>query len=236
MIKIANLWKERLKSQACLRNRNFWLVEHGRTACHQFPADCGSPRQLCHRIGESFLPIRHLAPSKLPGMTRHGDREQLWWPGIFDECFPSSWIALISSRQDGMLPRHYAGTPSRMEPSLLTFGIDFSLRFSTSGPSYSSSCCWFARAPMSTISPRVSWTEIRTGMRTTIISARAINGPKANNWPDRVMGIFWKCARIGERLSPYISICCVIMAVRILLPMSSSISKRVAVRDTDMGD
>lgn len=89
---------------------------------------------------------------------------------------------------------------------------------------------------MSTISPRVSWTEIRMGMRTTIISARAINGPKANNWPDRVMGIFWKCARIGERLSPYISICCVIMAVRILLPMSSSISKRVAVRDTDMGD
>ncbi|PTB56799.1 hypothetical protein M431DRAFT_386678 [Trichoderma harzianum CBS 226.95] len=30
-----------------------------------------------------------------------------------------------------------------------------------------------------------------------------------------VMGIFWKCARIGERLSPYISICCVIMAVRV---------------------
>ncbi|PKS12210.1 hypothetical protein jhhlp_001509 [Lomentospora prolificans] len=30
-------------------------------------------------------------------------------------------------------------------------------------------------------------------------------------------GIFWKCARVGERLSPYISICCVIMAVSILL-------------------
>lgn len=28
------------------------------------------------------------------------------------------------------------------------------------------------------------------------------------------MGIFWKFARIGERLSPYISICCVFMAVR----------------------
>ncbi|OIW27970.1 DUF1242-domain-containing protein, partial [Coniochaeta ligniaria NRRL 30616] len=28
------------------------------------------------------------------------------------------------------------------------------------------------------------------------------------------MGIFWKCARIGERLSPYISLCCVFMAVR----------------------
>ncbi|RDH23492.1 DUF1242-domain-containing protein [Aspergillus niger ATCC 13496] len=29
-------------------------------------------------------------------------------------------------------------------------------------------------------------------------------------------GIFWKCARIGERLSPYVSICCVVMAVSIL--------------------
>ncbi|KAJ3517609.1 hypothetical protein NM208_g14681 [Fusarium decemcellulare] len=31
------------------------------------------------------------------------------------------------------------------------------------------------------------------------------------------MGIFWKCARIGERLSPYISICCVLMAVSMLM-------------------
>ncbi|KFH44794.1 Protein kish-A-like protein [Hapsidospora chrysogenum ATCC 11550] len=30
---------------------------------------------------------------------------------------------------------------------------------------------------------------------------------------DGVMGIFWKSARIGERLSPYISICCVLMAI-----------------------
>ncbi|RYP51256.1 hypothetical protein DL768_003353 [Monosporascus sp. mg162] len=28
-----------------------------------------------------------------------------------------------------------------------------------------------------------------------------------------LMGIFWKAARIGERLSPYISLCCVLMAV-----------------------
>lgn len=35
---------------------------------------------------------------------------------------------------------------------------------------------------------------------------------KANN-KNSVMGVFWKCARIGERLSPYISLCCVIMAV-----------------------
>ena len=29
----------------------------------------------------------------------------------------------------------------------------------------------------------------------------------------RVLGIFWKAARVGERLSPYVSLCCVIMAV-----------------------
>jgi hypothetical protein len=29
-----------------------------------------------------------------------------------------------------------------------------------------------------------------------------------------LMGIFWKFARIGERLSPYISLCCGFMAVR----------------------
>ena len=28
-----------------------------------------------------------------------------------------------------------------------------------------------------------------------------------------MFGIFWKFARIGERLSPYVSICCVVMAV-----------------------
>ncbi|CAG8132236.1 unnamed protein product [Penicillium olsonii] len=32
---------------------------------------------------------------------------------------------------------------------------------------------------------------------------------------NRMFGIFWKCARIGERLSPYVSICCVLMAVSI---------------------
>lgn len=28
-----------------------------------------------------------------------------------------------------------------------------------------------------------------------------------------VFGIFWKFARVGERLSPYVSICCIVMAV-----------------------
>jgi len=26
-------------------------------------------------------------------------------------------------------------------------------------------------------------------------------------------GVFWKFARIGERLSPYVSICCLVMAI-----------------------
>ena len=30
---------------------------------------------------------------------------------------------------------------------------------------------------------------------------------------DRMFGVFWKFARVGERLSPYVSICCVVMAV-----------------------
>ncbi|KAH7367311.1 hypothetical protein B0T11DRAFT_221777, partial [Plectosphaerella cucumerina] len=34
---------------------------------------------------------------------------------------------------------------------------------------------------------------------------------------DGFMGIFWKCARIGERLSPYVSLFCVFMAVRLLV-------------------
>lgn len=39
---------------------------------------------------------------------------------------------------------------------------------------------------------------------------------------DRFFGIFWKCARIGERLSPYISICCILMAVSGLIVASPS--------------
>jgi len=31
-----------------------------------------------------------------------------------------------------------------------------------------------------------------------------------------LLGIFWKFARIGERLSPYVGVCCVIMAVSLL--------------------
>ncbi|XP_053557443.1 protein kish-A isoform X1 [Bombina bombina] len=31
-----------------------------------------------------------------------------------------------------------------------------------------------------------------------------------------ILGIFWKCARIGERKSPYVAVCCVVMAFSIL--------------------
>ncbi|PNF15865.1 Protein kish-A, partial [Cryptotermes secundus] len=31
-----------------------------------------------------------------------------------------------------------------------------------------------------------------------------------------LLGIFWKCARIGERISPYVAGSCIIMAVSIL--------------------
>ncbi|KAL1956962.1 hypothetical protein VTO42DRAFT_6451 [Malbranchea cinnamomea] len=31
------------------------------------------------------------------------------------------------------------------------------------------------------------------------------------------LGVFWKCARVGERLSPYVSLCCIAMAISIFL-------------------
>ena len=42
----------------------------------------------------------------------------------------------------------------------------------------------------------------------------------------RFLGIFWKCARIGERLSPYISICCIFMAVRAAVASPRSIANQ----------
>ncbi len=31
-----------------------------------------------------------------------------------------------------------------------------------------------------------------------------------------LLGTFWKCARVGERLSPYVALCCLGMAVHTL--------------------
>lgn len=43
---------------------------------------------------------------------------------------------------------------------------------------------------------------------------------------NRVVGIFWKCARVGERLSPYVSICCFLMAVSFMCPQNGMILTR----------
>ncbi|ONH75458.1 Protein kish-A, partial [Pichia kudriavzevii] len=32
-----------------------------------------------------------------------------------------------------------------------------------------------------------------------------------------IMGVFWKCARIGERMSPYVCISCFVIAVNQLI-------------------
>ena len=37
-----------------------------------------------------------------------------------------------------------------------------------------------------------------------------------NETKNRPLGIFWKAARIGERLSPYVSLACIIMGISIL--------------------
>ncbi|ORX38778.1 DUF1242-domain-containing protein [Piromyces finnis] len=34
-----------------------------------------------------------------------------------------------------------------------------------------------------------------------------------------ILGVFWKFARIGERLSPYVSLCCMIMAFDLILSL-----------------
>ena len=49
-----------------------------------------------------------------------------------------------------------------------------------------------------------------------LLYASRNNVQKLMSYCARVFGIFWKCARVGERLSPYVSLCCVVMAVRTL--------------------
>jgi hypothetical protein len=44
--------------------------------------------------------------------------------------------------------------------------------------------------------------------------ARIVNSWEMLTTVLRFLGVFWKCARMGERLSPYMSLCCVAMAVR----------------------
>ena len=37
-----------------------------------------------------------------------------------------------------------------------------------------------------------------------------------NDHKTGTLGIFWKCARIGERLSPFVSLACLVMAFHVL--------------------
>jgi hypothetical protein len=93
----------------------------------------------------------------------------------------------------------------------------YRLPCSTFRASCSSSSCSFARAHMRMPSGRQSWIETRMGTwylaACKLLDSFVMLGQRLT-LQDRFTGIFWKCARIGERLSPYISICCVVMAVR----------------------
>ena len=42
-------------------------------------------------------------------------------------------------------------------------------------------------------------------------------GTLSPSWTEGVMAIWWKAARVGERLSPYVALACVAMAVHTLL-------------------
>lgn len=84
---------------------------------------------------------------------------------------------------------------------------------STSNPSSSSSCSSSARRRTCTPCSRASWTGTKTGKSTPSISRPNKRLTRESRRATSVMGIFWKCARIGERLSPYVSIFCVAMAV-----------------------
>lgn len=82
------------------------------------------------------------------------------------------------------------------------------LLYSISSRSYLSFFCSFAPAHMRTQSCLESWTGTKMG------TGLCLDGwHPSTHLLSSFLGIFWKCARIGERLSPYISICCIFMAV-----------------------
>jgi hypothetical protein len=49
--------------------------------------------------------------------------------------------------------------------------------------------------------------------------AHAIFPSMMDSRKDGIFGIFWKAARIGERLSPYVGVCCLLMAVGFLFSL-----------------
>ncbi|KAF8312748.1 uncharacterized protein EI90DRAFT_2918846, partial [Cantharellus anzutake] len=51
----------------------------------------------------------------------------------------------------------------------------------------------------------------------TCTYVRAVMPSLTDRNKEGFLGVFWKCARIGERLSPYVAIACVVMAVHMLI-------------------
>jgi hypothetical protein len=119
----------------------------------------------------------------------------------------------------------------RVTANLITCSHYSRRQSSTFSPSSSSSSCSFAHRHTCTSCSRAFWIGIRTGklQLPSTLQPWPPNSPFGAadtslaylvhflNPRHSVMGIFWKCARIGERLSPYISIFCVVMAVRFSL-------------------
>lgn len=63
--------------------------------------------------------------------------------------------------------------------------------------------------------PQPAWVGSQQSVISSVVSLVPTTGysDMTDLAPFRFFGIFWKCARIGERLSPYVSICCILMAV-----------------------
>lgn len=59
----------------------------------------------------------------------------------------------------------------------------------------------------------VDYRQTQNWVSETSIPACAVSN---NQFISRMLGIFWKLARIGERKSPYVGVACVLMAASIL--------------------
>nr|CAX74329.1 Transmembrane protein 167 precursor [Schistosoma japonicum] len=44
----------------------------------------------------------------------------------------------------------------------------------------------------------------------------ALLDSRKHGYLQRLLGLFWKCARIGERKSPFVALCCIAMAGAVL--------------------
>ena len=102
---------------------------------------------------------------------------------------------------------------NRLQPSADQLNLETHrqcLAFSNSRPSSWSSYSSSALAHISTASSQHGW--IATSLGRILIDLVGTCAAFADHGC-RPLGTFWRAARIGERLSPYVSLCCVAMAV-----------------------